>query len=1113
MIRNTNDLQELLEKRRVELEASEARFRHIIERNVDGILIVGRDGVVRFANPSAESLLGRVREELTGEPFGFPMVAGEATELDIVRRGSEPAIVEMRVTEIEWEGEPVYLASLHDVTERKRAVKESQRVAQLNQTLLDSLPHPAMLVRSDRTVLAANRIAREVGTEVGGYCWRDFGHCLFIPPQDRHHVEEHGSPPPGGTRCSFCLADEALATGQAINDPAVSAFERLWDTWWVPIDGDTYLHYAIDITSQREAEETLRHILVGTSLATGERFFEILVRELADWLGVRWALVGELLPCCPERVQPLAFWDTDRLAPVEPYDLTGSPCEQAHRRGFRMMQSDLMRLFPENEMLSDLQARWYAGIPLRNSRGEAVGILCTLHDRPVDPPERIAEVFSIFSQRAGVEIVRKRAEERLLAANARTSNILESISDGFFVLDDDLTVTYFNKAAERLLNRSSDEVLGRRLFDAFPEARGSVFEQRYTQALEDRQRADFETYFEPYDAWFAVRVFPYESGISVYFQVTTERKRTEQVLALQAESDAALAELSRALIAHKSIDDISYLVLEHAKRLTGSQFGYVGYIDPQTGHLISSTMTRDIWEMCHVQEKDVIFQKFGGLWGWVLENRKPILTNLPAGDLRSTGVPEGHIPIDRFLSAPALIGEELVGQVALANPDRDYTERDLDLVQRMASLYALAIQRRRTDEALRESEHRLDQMLQTLVDGMVMVDPDGRITYANPAAEHILELEREAITRRYFSSTEWRQIDDDLQPYPSERLPLAIAMHEQRAVEGMEHGIISPSGRIKWLSVNAAPLVDDNGTLHGAVASFRDITEHREMEAQLEEYAFHLEELVVEKLHELELERAKTLQTAKLAALGAMATGVAHELNQPLTSMLFEADYLRTLAHQAMENGEDEPALEAEELHQIGEDLEGDITRCRRIIDHLRTFGRVSEGHATSVDLNQPIQDSFILIGERLRQRGIRVHLDLAPDLPPVLVDPNRVEQVFLNLISNAEYALEEMSCRFKEELDCPPGWQKELEIKSFIEDGYVVVTVRDSGCGIPAPDQEHIFEPFFTTKPVGEGTGLGLSISYGIVTEYGGDIEFTSEENGGTTFTLRFPVPGEGSS
>jgi len=181
-----------------------------------------------------------------------------------------------------------------------------------------------------------------------------------------------------------------------------------------------------------------------------------------------------------------------------------------------------------------------------------------------------------------------------------------------------------------------------------------------------------------------------------------ERRRIEDALSWELKVNAAIAELSSAILVEQtfSIDDISHIVSEHARRLTKSVFGYVGYIDPNTRCLVSTTLTRDIWEKCHVADKKVIFEKFSGLWGWVLDNKKPLLTNSPSEDPRSNGTPSGHIPIDRFLSAPALIGENLVGQIALANSKNDYTDRDLQLITRFASIYAIAVQRKWSEEKL-----------------------------------------------------------------------------------------------------------------------------------------------------------------------------------------------------------------------------------------------------------------------------------------------------------------------------------------------------------------------------------------------------------------------------
>jgi len=214
----------------------------------------------------------------------------------------------------------------------------------------------------------------------------------------------------------------------------------------------------------------------------------------------------------------------------------------------------------------------------------------------------------------------------------------------------------------------------------------------------------------------------------------------------------ATLELAQALIEPASVDEVSYILLEHAKRITGSTFGYVGYIDPDTGYLISSTLTRDIWEDCQVPDKDFVFEDFGGLWGWVLENREPLLTNSPSDDPRSSGVPEGHLPIQRFLSVPAMVGEQLVGQVSLANPDRDYVARDLELVEHLASLYALAVQRH-----WREDEHRrIRSMLLQKVDQLARSNAE--LEHFARAASHDLR-EPLRVVINYIQLLERRYVD------------------------------------------------------------------------------------------------------------------------------------------------------------------------------------------------------------------------------------------------------------------------------------------------------------------------------------------------------------------
>ncbi|MFP3869273.1 MAG: ATP-binding protein [Syntrophobacteria bacterium] len=241
---------------------------------------------------------------------------------------------------------------------------------------------------------------------------------------------------------------------------------------------------------------------------------------------------------------------------------------------------------------------------------------------------------------------------------------------------------------------------------------------------------------------------------------------------------------------------------------------------------------------------------------------------------------------------------------------------------------------------------------------------------------------------------------------------------------------------------------------------------------------------------------AQLIQAGKMAILGEMSAGVAHELNQPLNAIRIGSDFIRKMVNRG-----ERFALEA--LAKVSQEISEQVERAAGIINHLREFSRTSDlDELEQVDINKPIRDVFTMLGQQLNIRQIQVNLELDEDLPPVLGVSNRLEQIFINLVMNARDAMEE-----KQTVAYQGEQERVLTIRSFRDDGKVVVLVSDTGTGMPEAIKERIFEPFFTTKEVGKGTGLGLSISYGIVKDYGGNIEVESEVGVGTTFKLTFPA------
>jgi histidine kinase len=237
------------------------------------------------------------------------------------------------------------------------------------------------------------------------------------------------------------------------------------------------------------------------------------------------------------------------------------------------------------------------------------------------------------------------------------------------------------------------------------------------------------------------------------------------------------------------------------------------------------------------------------------------------------------------------------------------------------------------------------------------------------------------------------------------------------------------------------------------------------------------------------------IQASKMATLGEMSTGVAHELNQPLSVIKTTSSFfLRKLE-------KDEP-IAKEMLTNMLTKLDRNVDRAARIIHHMRLFARKSDTEFQKVQINDVLLNAFEIFDQQLKVRGIGVQWDLAEQLPKIKADPQRLEQVFINLLLNARDAIEE-----KRHMHGHGEQPDTISIATYYEQRRAICRICDTGKGIPPGRADKIFEPFFTTKEVGKGTGLGLSISYGIVKECGGHIAAGSHDSGGACFTLKFPA------
>ncbi|MFI5206396.1 MAG: ATP-binding protein [Gemmatimonadales bacterium] len=395
---------------------------------------------------------------------------------------------------------------------------------------------------------------------------------------------------------------------------------------------------------------------------------------------------------------------------------------------------------------------------------------------------------------------------------------------------------------------------------------------------------------------------------------------------------------------------------------------------------------------------------------------------------------------------PARVGTRLVaaghtmGVLALwSNSPDAFAETDEAVLAAIGAQVAIALQNASLIAILSSGKREWEQLVDAIRPAIAVVDAAGAIRRANQAFAGLVGSPVKALTGR-----PWLFL---LPPAWADPIGRALS-----APDG-EGGEIRTDQRT--FTVRAHPLADEPGV---SVLLIEDVTETRRLQEQL-------------------------VQSEKLSAIGQLIAGVAHELNNPLASVLGFADFLG-------ESGQ-MPAELAEPVRVIQQEAQ----RAAGIVRNLLTFARRQEQDHRHVDVGSILQRTVQLLGNQLVGLKVEPRLEIEADLPAVACSPNQLQQVFLNLINNAAQAIASTGS----------GGIVTISARAWL-DG-VAVEVKDDGPGIPDDLQQRVFEPFFTTKPAGQGTGLGLSICQGIIKEHGGRITLKSKRGEGATFTVELPA------
>ena len=404
-------------------------------------------------------------------------------------------------------------------------------------------------------------------------------------------------------------------------------------------------------------------------------------------------------------------------------------------------------------------------------------------------------------------------------------------------------------------------------------------------------------------------------------------------------------------------------------------------------------------------------------------------------------------PMHGMAVVPVLRGGERIGAVTIASSHaRTFSALQLERVGAMSDLLSIALANAELFETMRQAEWRFRTLFRAAPDAVLTVlQTTGRVHEANDAVREVFGLDPHQVVGR----TLVELVVPDDRPALERVLAAAFAGTPGR----VEIQVAVAEGRTRVVALAASKLPEADPP--SALLVGRDMTHEREMHARL-------------------------MESDRLAAVGELVAGVAHEVNNPLSSISAFAQLLLR-----------DTGLTPSQRDSI-EVIRAETTRASQVVKDLLAFARRSEPQRAPLDLNGVIARSLRMRQYQFSETSVRVETALENDLPAVMGDSRQLQQVCLNLLTNAIQAMS------------PAGGM--LRVSSYVVDDRVRLEVSDSGPGIPSAARAHIFEPFFTTKKEGEGTGLGLSVSYGIVKAHGGTIEIVETGPGGTTFRVTLP-------
>jgi PAS domain S-box-containing protein len=654
---------------------------------------------------------------------------------------------------------------------------------------------------------------------------------------------------------------------------------------------------------------------------------------------------------------------------------------------------------------------------------------------------------------------RKKVEDSLRESGERLKYILDSIPAGIVIIDPQkYLIVDVNPVALKMIGTSKERVVGSvcRKFICIPEKGCPVIDlkQRIHESETFLIKANGQK-IPILKTVVSVMLKDKEYLLEIFIDIT-ERKRAEERVRRQNSLLEAINKVFQEALVCETEEDVARVCLSVAENLTGSKFGFIGEIN-KAGRFDTIAMSNPGWDACRIPRTNAVRMirdmEIRGFWGRVIKDDKSLIVNDLATHPDSVGVPEGHPKITFFLGVPLKHGGKVFGMIGLANKEEGYTTSDQEAIEVLSGAFVEALMRKRAEEALRQSEERFRFVASATFDAIWDWDLVTNEVVWNEGLKTLFGYsEKEA----GLDANWWKE-----RIHPEDRERVVTGIHEiidsGQEKWSDEYRFLRRDGSYAFVIDRGYVLHDEKGKAVRMIGAIMDVTERKKAEVEL-------------------------IQAQKLASIGQLAAGVAHEINNPLSAISGEIQWL------LKRNKEKKLAKSLQLMDKL-------CNRIAHIVNNLLVFSReTSTKVKESSNVDSLIEKTLLLIGRRLAANNIKITKKLKKNLPGIFVNRGEIEQALMNIFLNSLDAM-------------PRGGKLSISTRLSRDKEAIEITIADTGAGIAKKDLPRVFEPFFTTKAPGRGAGLGLYLSHGIIKKHNGSIAIDSKLNKGTNISIRLPL------